>query len=85
MLFLAGLFIYMKVGFVQWIIFCSLMYFYVLQDNNFKKIIIPDWAEINPGPIFGIFWIITILFPIGMFLTYISTKFTGYSEDYDDN
>lgn len=82
-LFFIGVLIFLKIGFSQWIIWCSILFFFIAKDERFIKSITPD-PNLKNFPIYGIIWAMTLLMPVIVILTYIGTRFSGYSQDYDD-
>ncbi len=82
-LFFLGIIIFLKIGFVNWIIICSILYFFIIKDEEFMKNIIPP-TELSSFPVYGIMWFASILMPIVLALMYFGSRLSGYSQEDDD-
>lgn len=76
LLFLAGILILFKIGFVQWIICCSILFFLICQDREFLKSISDQ--DLENSAIYFVLWFLTIIAPIYMFLAWMYIKISGY-------
>lgn len=82
-LFVLGIIIYLKIGFINWILICSAIYFFIIKDKKFMETIIPS-NEFANVPIYGMIWFTTILMPVVLLLMYLGSRLTGHIQEEDD-
>jgi hypothetical protein len=82
-LFFLGTIILLKIGFIYWIICCSIVYFFIVSDNKFINFISPA-EEFQDNSYYILLWFLALLMPIALFLMYISARASGYSKDNHD-
>jgi len=82
-LFLAGVLILIKIGFVNWLIFNSILFFFVAKDQNFINYIFPKY-ELKNSSLYLMLWFLSITMPITIFLIWFSVKASGYSSIDDE-
>lgn len=82
-LFFLGVLILLKIGFVQWVLWNSVIYFFIIKDEKFVESFMPA-PGMNFIPVYGYLWMMTILMPIIVLLSYLAARASGYSNDYDD-
>ena len=79
-LFLVGILIFLKIGFVQWIIYCSIFFFFIAKDEEFVNNLMPS-PELKLPQVYIFIWLMTLLIPIVVILTYWAGKVAGYSSE----
>ena len=82
-LFFLGVLILLKIGFVQWVLWNSIIYLFIIRDEKFVESFMPT-PGMNFIPVYGYLWMMTILMPIIVLLSYLAARASGYSNDYDD-
>lgn len=81
-LFFIGVTICLKIGFVQWVMWCTFLWLFILRDEEFINSIMP-MPDMNFTPIYLVMWMMSVLMPIIVIMTYLASRLSGY-RDYDD-
>lgn len=81
-LFFIGITICLKIGFVQWIMWCTVLWLFILRDEEFINSIMPV-PDMRFTPIYLVMWMMSVLMPIIVIMTYLASRLSGY-RDYDD-
>lgn len=82
-LFLAGILILLKIGFVNWILWSSILFFFIAKDQKFINSINPKY-ELKNLSLYFLLWFVAILMPITVFLMWLSVKTSNYRSIDDD-
>ena len=82
-LFFLGIILFLKIGFINWIIFCSIIYFFIVKDEKFIATFYSPEEPLT-FPTYGIIWFVAILMPIVLILMYLGGKITENSQGDDD-
>jgi hypothetical protein len=80
LLFLLGIMILLKVGVYHWIVWCHILYFSIIRDENFIEMIKLNEPEQDIYT-YALLWIFSLIMPVTLLLMYLLARFTGYSMD----